>query len=94
MPSKARTVVGRREQSLLCDPGSELRLGGRRRKKGGGHNMEWKKNEEGVLRLILKVLKLPVRVVYQVYYCTEVCLEYCVNWLFLIVFVFRRRYAA
>ena len=27
-----RTVVGRGEKSLLCDPGSELRLGGREKK--------------------------------------------------------------
>ena len=29
---KARAVVGRGEKSLLCDPGSELRLGGREKK--------------------------------------------------------------
>ena len=27
--NKARTVAGRGKKSLLCDPGSELRLGGR-----------------------------------------------------------------
>ena len=31
---KARTVVERGEKSLLCDPGSELRLGGRERIEG------------------------------------------------------------
>ena len=30
MKMKARTVVGRGEESFLSDPGSELRLGGRR----------------------------------------------------------------
>ena len=33
---KARTVVGRGVKSLLCDPGSELRLGRRGKKKGEG----------------------------------------------------------
>ena len=35
---KARTVVGRGEKSLLYDPGSELRLGQRERKKKGEDN--------------------------------------------------------
>ena len=30
---KARTVVGREEKSQLCDPGCELPLGGREKKK-------------------------------------------------------------
>ena len=38
--SKARTVVGRGEESLLCDPGSELRL------QEEGREKEWKKYDE------------------------------------------------
>ena len=33
--TKARTVAGRGEKSPLCDPGSELLLGGRARVKRG-----------------------------------------------------------
>ena len=41
---KAQTVVGRGEKSLLCDPGSELRLGGRGNKKGKDNDWDGRKN--------------------------------------------------
>ena len=39
-------MVGRREKSLRCDPGSELRLGGREKKKGEDSKWDGKKKEE------------------------------------------------
>ena len=43
----ARAVVGRGgEKSLLCDPGSELRLGGREKKKGEDNNGMKKKTKK------------------------------------------------
>ena len=47
MPSKARTVVGGGKESLPCDPGSELQLGGRGREKKSEDNIG-KKNEEKI----------------------------------------------
>ena len=41
---KARTVAGRGEKSLLCDPGSELRVG-RRGKMGEDNEWDEKKNK-------------------------------------------------
>ena len=41
---KAKTVVGRGDVSLLCDPGSELQLGGRGETKDGEHKQEGKNN--------------------------------------------------
>ena len=47
---KARTIVGRREKSLLCDPGSELRLGGRENRRAKITNeMENKNKNKKVL---------------------------------------------
>ena len=37
MPSKARTAAGRGEGSLLCGPGSELRVGGRKKRRAKLH---------------------------------------------------------
>ena len=46
---KARAVVGRGEKSLLCDPGSELRLGGRENRRAKIINgMEQKKKPSAV----------------------------------------------
>ena len=39
-------MVGREEKSLLCDPGSELRLGGREKKKKGEDN-KWDEEKRG-----------------------------------------------
>ena len=38
---KARTVAGRGEKSLLCDPGSELRVGRRERRRCMCEDNEW-----------------------------------------------------
>ena len=43
---KTHAVVGRGKKSLLYDPGSELRLGGRRRKKGEGYHCDEPKSNE------------------------------------------------
>ena len=45
---KARTVVGRGEKSLLCDPGSELRLftGGREKRKGEDKKRDGNKKKQ------------------------------------------------
>ena len=40
---KARAVVGRGEKRLLCDPGSELRLGGTEKRKGEDNKGDGKK---------------------------------------------------
>ena len=45
MKMKARTVVGRGEKSLLCDPGSELRLGGGEKRRAKTINGMEKKKE-------------------------------------------------
>ena len=39
-------MVGREEKSLLCDPGSELRLGGREKKKGEDINVTRKRKKK------------------------------------------------
>ena len=44
---KARTVVGRGEKSLLCDPESELRLGGRGYK---GKDNKWDGKKKNLVR--------------------------------------------
>ena len=38
--------MGREKKSLLCDPGSELRLGGREKKKGEDNKWDGKKRED------------------------------------------------
>ena len=49
---KARTVVGRK--SLLCDPGSELRLGGRENRKGEDNTWDGKKKKKkAVIRVLV-----------------------------------------
>ena len=54
---KARTVAGREEKSLLCDPGSELRVGRRERRRcakimNGMSKKERKKEEEYLTKMI------------------------------------------
>ena len=62
---KARTVAGRggRESPVVCDPGSELRLGGREKKKGEDNkwNGEKKKKKFGVYVAGGKTCMLPYK---------------------------------
>lgn len=44
MNTKARTVAGRVEKNLLCDPGSELRPWRKEEKEGGRDKIGWAKN--------------------------------------------------
>ena len=47
-----RTVAGRGEKSLLCDPGSKLRLGGREKREGEGSEWDGKAEKEKKKRKI------------------------------------------
>ena len=60
MKSKARTVVGRGEESLLRDPGSELRLIGRREKKERRCSIGWKQEKNKTKQQFVPLYIVPV----------------------------------
>lgn len=50
--------MGRREKGVLCNPGSELRLGGTRGKKGEGSTRDGRKQKEK--KKLLRIIYAPL----------------------------------